>query len=185
MTTEEILKQSAAVLGWLTAIVGWIIGAVQWRKKRKVEAELKLIRRRAEAPYLAASDAVFNCLYTSLIGSELRCFQPGMENLLCFQRDEVGKNLIADNPVLFVIENSGQAARSVAVSLDGVPIQLKREPDIQDAQGLQFLEYPYQPAKHGQTQQLVIDFESSGGVQDRHTYQIIHGARSLKRTDPP
>jgi hypothetical protein len=119
MNTEEILKLSAAILGWLTAIVGWIVGLVQWRKKCKMEAELKLIHRRAEAPYLAPSDAVSTCLYTSLIGSEIRCFQPGMENLLCFQRDEVEKNLVTDNPVLFVIENSGQAARRVAVSLDG------------------------------------------------------------------
>jgi len=185
MNTEEILKLSAAVLGWLTAIVGWIVGVVQWRKKRKAEAELKLIRRRAEAPYLAPSGTFFTALQRLSEDNEIRFFKAGMENLLCFERNEVDKNLAPDNLVLFVIENSGQAARRVAATLDGVPVELNREPDIHDAKGLQFLEYPYQPAKHGQKQRLVIEFESSSGVQDRHTYEIVHGVRSLKRTDPP
>ena len=57
MTTEEIAKVSAAVLGWLTAIVGWSVGLVQWRKKRKAEAELRLIRCRGETFYTGA-DAI-------------------------------------------------------------------------------------------------------------------------------
>jgi hypothetical protein len=69
--------------------------------------------------------------------------------------------------------------------LDGKAIQLRSEPALKFASGLQFLEYPYDPVKHGQDQKLVISFETASGVHDRHTYSLKHGIRHLVRTEPP
>lgn len=185
MNIEQIAKASPLVLGWLTAAVGWVTALRQWRKKRKSEAELKLIRRRGEAPYLVPSQSLFNHLYFDAGGGEIRFFPGGSGNVLCSLRDEVAKETAPGTPIFFVVENNGKGARRVTITLDGQAARLRHEPQIQGAHDLSYLEYSYNPAKHGQNQCLVIEFETETGVQDRHTYLLKHGFRSLTRQHPP
>src|SRR5262249_25581950 len=119
MNLEEITKLSGSLLGWLTAMVGWVIGLIQWRKKRKAEAELKLIRRRGEAHYLIPSNTTFHHLNASLAAGEVRLFPAGAENVLCFAREEVDRKVAQGFPILFVVRNDGQPTRGVSLSLDG------------------------------------------------------------------
>jgi hypothetical protein len=182
MPAPEIIKAASTALPWVTTAVGWLAAVLQWRKKRKAEAELRLIRRRGDAPYLTPSETTVDRLITDA--------SPGVANtahastVLTVFNAQVPKDMPADTPVRLVVENSGQPARRVSVTLDGKPIQLRAEPALEFANGLQFLEYPYDPKKHGQDQTLTISFETASGVQDRHTYTLKHGIRHLVRTDP-
>lgn len=183
MPAPDITKTITTVFPWITTGVGWIVALLQWRKKRKAEAELKLIRRRGDAPYLTPSATTVNRLFTDASAGEAHT--AGAATVLTALHEEVSKEMPADTPVRFVVDNQGQSARRVSVSLDGKPIQLRSEPDLKFTSGLQFLEYPYDPKKHGQDQTLVISFETASGVQDHHTYSLKHGIRHLVRTDPP
>ena len=172
----------ATVLPWITTGVGWIVTLLQWRKKRKAEAEIRLIRQRGDAPYLTPSDTTVDRLFTDITAGEPKT--ANRATVLTVLHGEVPKEMPADTPVRFVVDNQGQPARRVSVSLDGKPIQLRSEPALPCANGLQFLEYPYDPKKLGQDQALVISFETASGVQDRHTYTLKHGVCHLVRTVP-
>jgi hypothetical protein len=183
MDIEHLVKSAPAITGWVSSVIGWIAAFVQWRKKRKSEAELKLIRRRGEAPYLTPSEQFFQRLYVG--GSEREAQSAAPATVLCATSDQVPKEVSAGTPIRLVVDNKGKSARRVTVSLDGRSIHLREEPPLPFANGLAFLEYPYDPRKHGQDQRLVIDFETEAGVQDRHTYVLKHGIRWLSRRDPP
>jgi hypothetical protein len=183
MPAPDIAKTVTAVFPWITTGVGWIVALLQWRKKRKAEAEIKVIRRRGDAPYFIPSATTVQRLILDATSGNART--ANMATVLTVFHEEVPKEMAADTPVRFVVDNQGQPARRVSVSLDGKPIQLRSEPALEFASGLQFLEYPYDPVKHGQDQKLVISFETASGVQDRHTYSLKHGIRDLVRTDPP
>lgn len=170
------------VLGWLTAAVGWITALIQWRKKRRSETELKLVRRRGKAPFLAGSDRVFERLFIGMSDNEANF--AGSASVLCASRDEVPKELPSGSVVRFVVENLGKPACTISLTLDGQSIQLRKEPDLKFANGLSYLEYTYDPKKHGLVQDLKVAFETDSGVQDQHTYRLKHGIRSLVRYDP-
>jgi len=182
MSIAQITKLAPIFLPWVTAVVGWVTAFVQWRKKRKSEAELKLIRRRGEAPYLVPSDNHFDRLFIAASDHEARFADK--EAVLNIFRDEILTNTPAGTPIFLVVENQGKAARRVSVFLDGQEIQLRDEPRLEFASGLTFLQYAYDPKRHGQQQKLVIAFETPSGVQDRHIYTMKHGFRSLRRQDP-
>ena len=183
MPTPTISTTVTNAFPWITTGVGWVVPLLQWRKKRKAEAELKVIRRRGDAPYLTPSASTVNRLFTDALEGEART--AAAATVLTAFHGEVPKEMPADTPVRLVVDNHGQPARRVSVSLDGKAIQLRSEPALEFASGLQFLEYPYDPKKHGQDQTLIISFETASGVQDRHTYSLKHGIRHLVRTDPP
>jgi len=182
MPAPDVTKAVTTIFPWITTGVGWIIALLQWRKKREAEAEIKLIRRRGDAPYFTPSATTVQRLFTDATAGEAHT--AAAATVLTGIHGEVSKEMPADTPVRFVVENQGQPARHVSVSLDGNPIQLRSEPALKFASGLQFLEYPYDPIKHGQDQVLVISFETISGVQDRHTCCLKHGIRHLVRTDP-
>jgi len=146
---------------------------------------LSLIKRRGEAPYLSISNANFQQLYHKLEQGVVKVWPATNGNVLCCLRDEVGIDVPEGTPLIFVIDNVGQAVRGLDVKLDGGTIAFKREVDFSNSQGLYFLEYPYDPAKRGKEQKLFISFETNSGVQDTHIYIIRHGMRFLKRIDPP
>ena len=169
-------------LGWGAALVGWCNAIMQWRKKRKAEAELKEIRRRGEAPFFSPSDAMVDRLF---VGASRNTAQTAHEGtVLSALRHEVEKDIPAGTPIRFVVENDGLAVRNVALTLDDEPIALCKEPDLNFAHGFAFLEYLYQPTKHGTEQRLSICFETSTGMQDCHVYLLKHGFRFLKRIEP-
>jgi hypothetical protein len=182
MPPKDIAKTVTTVFPWITAGVGWVVAIFQWRKKRKAETEVRLIRRRGDAPYLTPSSTTVNRLITNASAGEART--AATATVLTALNGEVPKDLPADTPVRLVVDNQGQPARRVSVSLEGKAIQLRSELALKFASGLQFLEYPYDPKKHGQDQTLIISFETASGVQDHHTYSLKHGIRHLVRTDP-
>ena len=107
----------------------------------------------------------------------------GHPGLLCGSNLEV-KGLNDGDTVYFPIEHSGQDARAVSMTLEGERIRLKPEPKMEGARGYYYLEYPYEKAKHGKEQRLVMSFETEDGIQDAHVYLLVHGCRVLKRVDP-
>ena len=147
------------------------------------ELELKNIQRRAHAPFLKPSSDKFNAIYHNLGGGKVAFVSCGDKSLLCDFRDEVEAN--DGEEVFFVVENLGASARGISVKLDGKPISLKREADMQNSGGRIYLVYPYEKSKHGLEQVITLSFESETGVQDTHKYITRHGFRILKRIDPP
>jgi hypothetical protein len=152
--------------------------------KDKAEQDLKQIKRRGDAPYLVPSGTVFGQLYFAAGDGEIRAWHVTLGNVLSFQRNEVGSECPAGNPVILVVDNTGESARGIVVKLDGEEISLKREADLNDAHGLYFLEYPYAPEKRGQEQRIAVSFETQNGVQDTHRYITRHGFRVLQRINP-
>jgi hypothetical protein len=148
------------------------------------EKELKIIKRRGEAPFLQPSATPFQFIEFIFEKDERRMWTPNEQNVLCFVRDEVTENLAPENAVVFVVDNVGEPARCVVVKLDGEVIALKREIDGHYSQGLLYLEYAYKPQKRGKEQTITISFETRSGVQDTHQYITRHGFRVLRRIDP-
>ena len=155
------------------------------RSKNYAEEELKLIKRRGDAPYILPSDTVFGQLYHDFGEGEVKIWSAMNGNVLCFSRGEVPNDCPAGTTIVFVVSNIGEPTKSASVKLDGQPILLKREVDFDDAKGLYFLEYPYAPEKHGKDQILTVSFETRSGAQDTHKYITKHGKRHLERIDPP
>lgn len=181
MMDWDIVKSVSAAGGAVVALAGFFWGLRERRGKKRAEDELKKIRRRGDAPFFRPSDELVGNLYHQEYEQIL--FIPFGSGVLCSSHAEV--KLEDGQPVFFVVENHGRAANSVVMKLDGGPISLRQEPDIEAAHGLQYLVYPYSRAKHGQDQELVISFETESGVQDTHRYVLRHGMRFLRRVDPP
>jgi hypothetical protein len=163
ISSSAIAKTVTTAFPWIITGVGWIVALFQWRKKRKAEAELKLIRRRGDAPFFTPPAFTVDRLFTDASEGEART--AAAATVLTAFHAEVPKDMPADTPVRFVVDNQGQPARRVSVSLDGKLIQLRSEPALKFASGLQFLEYPYDPTKHGQDQRLVVSFETASGCR--------------------
>jgi hypothetical protein len=104
---------------------------------------------------------------------------------LCAMQTEVKEGAEDGDEVVLVVENIGQAARSVKLKLDGESISFHQEAEMQHAGGHQYIMYSYRKSKHGQEQKLTVSFESGSGVQDTHIYATRHGMRFLRRMDPP
>jgi hypothetical protein len=195
------LDVSHFVTAILTAISTWIWGIPKRRKEKvarekaeaevknamaaqaKAEANLLLIKRRGDAPFLKSDDAMFNNIYEAN-GPEVHFWSAGNPRVLCWLRGEVA-GVKANEPVIFLVKNVGKAAPQVSIKLDGESIRLLREPDVAAAHGFYFLKYPYNPEKHGQIQRLLVQFVSESGFEDTHIYELIHGHRTLHRVDPP
>lgn len=196
MKPETIILICTTITGWLAAAFAWIKWLYEIREKRKekkekekekaakekAETELQEIRRRGDGPYLVPNDAYFNALYIHNGPGQVGFMQPGYPSLLCADRQEVSQDI--EEPVTFLVENTGKAVRAVTIKLDGEEIHIEKEADMQDAHGFQFLVYPYYKDKHGKEQTITISFESSNGVHDTHHYKTRHGFRILKRVDP-
>jgi hypothetical protein len=191
MTWPQISTIAVSIGGWLTATFVWFKWLHEVREKRleraakeKAEGDLRQIRRRGDAPYLEPSATFFTGINFIFEKDEHRLWQAGGPKILSFQRDEVSSELPPGQPIIFVVNNAGESARGVVVKLDGAAIALKMEADVNDSHGLYYLEYPYEPEKHGREQALVLSFETRSGVQDIHRYITRHGFRVLKRIDP-
>jgi hypothetical protein len=146
------------------------------------ELELKNIKRRAQAPFLKPSNDRFNAIYHNLGGGKVAFVSVGQKFLLSDFLNEVEAN--DGDEVFLVVENSGAGARGISVKLDGKPISLSREAEMENARGRIYLVYPYEKSKHGKDQIISLSFESDTGLQDTHQYITRHGFRVLRRIDP-
>jgi hypothetical protein len=181
---NEIISVVGAALAG--ALAEWLIGARQRRRGAAAEEELRQIKRRSDAPYLALTSSLVQHLYlppTATRGIQMASTIGGP--VLASNRREIPKDCPMGTAIYVVVENLGEDARWTRVEIDGVPAALGQEPDFSSARGLQFLAYEYNPAKHGQPQAVRLTFETGSGVQDTHIYETLHGIYSLKRIDPP
>jgi predicted RNase H-like nuclease (RuvC/YqgF family) len=154
-------------------------------QKEKVMKELAEIHRRADAPFLQLCNSRFNMLYHEADDGKLvaiSCMEAGM--LSAFQM-KVSPKIEDGDEVVLLNENSGQPAHAVRLTLDGLPVRIYQEADMQHSGNHQYIIYPYRKAKHGSVQRIQISFESKNGVQDTHSYETHHGVRTLRRIDPP
>jgi len=189
-----------AAIGLCATIAMWVIDhakqagerkAAEAREKieharaEKAEAELLAIRRRGDAPLLAVGGKRFNGVYVQTEDpGNVHYYAAGNPHLLCFYREEVERDLAANDAIIFVVENRGQYAPLVEVKLDGQPIEIRNEADLNSAKGLQFLVYPYDPGAHGKPQTIEMRFQAESGRWDTHLYRTVHGRRVLVRIDP-
>jgi hypothetical protein len=181
--SEIVAAVLGAVLGgWVT----WLLGARDRKRAWLAQEELRLIKRRAEAPCLCLwPEMVMRLNVPALGGHGLRILSGPNARLLCANRREIPKDCPVGTDLFMMIQNTGNQARFTSVEIDGTPAILSKEPDLESARGLEFLSYRYDPAKHGQAQTLRLTFEAASGVQDTHLYKTIHGCYALERIDPP
>ena len=186
------LETVSIVVAILVAVIGWLQVLRETKEKRqekiareKAEAELAMIKRRATGPYLHLNQSRFNWLYfDNGKPGEIGMRAMGHGDMLDSVRDEVAKDVPEGHEIFLLIRHTGEDANEVVLKLDDACIQLRREIDIDDAHGFLFISYPYKPAKHGHTQKITLEFLSSSGVRDTHTYETMHGKRILRRIDP-
>jgi hypothetical protein len=152
--------------------------------KKKVEDERNLIRRRGSAPFLKPTDEEWVRLFIRDGPGKISMLNHCHPGVLCGSNLEVS-GLEDGYRVYFPVENHGQTAPAVSLSLDGVPIALEKEPDYSGAHGFYYFVYHYEKARHGKEQVLALSFETSDGRHDTHRYLLIHGRRVLRRIDPP
>jgi hypothetical protein len=146
------------------------------------QLELKNTQRRAHAPFLKPSTDRFNAIYHNLGNGKVSFVSVGHKSLLSDFRDEVEAK--DGDEVFFVVENLGASARGISVKLDGKPITLSREAEMENSRGRIYLVYPYEKSQHGNNQIISLSFESDTGAQDTHQYITRHGFRVLRRIDP-
>ena len=85
--------------------------------KDRAEKELKIIKRRGEAPFLQPSATPFQFIEFIFEKDERRMWTPNEQNVLCFVRDEVTENLAPENAVVLAPENAVVLAPENAVVL--------------------------------------------------------------------
>jgi hypothetical protein len=193
---QEVCKQlplaAAAILGWWNFFFARRDKRAAESKERKsageraaAEAELLKIKRRAPAtgPYFVASDRRFTLLtFIANKNGGIATVRAGGDQMLDYRRSEVPP-LRPGQVVFFILENDGAAATEVFFELDGMQATME-EAQNAPCVGLLVLMYPYDPAKSGQRQTLIVRFMTYDGARDEHRYEIIHGQRWLRRIEP-
>ena len=182
---SELIAWSITVL---TALLGWSQWLHQLREKharQKAETELALIKRRSSGPFFYPSTARFNNLYYDTDKPGETGFRPfGRGDMLDSATVELSEKVPENHEVFFVITASGEEAHEVSFKLDKEDVRLRREPELNDSNGLLFFSYKFRPEIRGEPQSLEVKFLSVSGIRDVHMYYTEHGRRILRRTDP-
>jgi hypothetical protein len=166
------------MIGPIVGLIGILYG---WRKNRA----LRILERRAHAPFFAISEARFERLYEAHENGEISTWRSSNGNILCFDREEVAAKCPAGTAIFLVIENGGEEPRGLIAHLEKSAVTLACEPEFKGAQNLRFLKYSFDPGALGRRQILELAFEGSNGGQYIHRYAMEHGRRKLVRIDPP
>lgn len=142
------------------------------------ERELCEIKRRAESPMLllATEKFLFAEPYSKEVGETMEVSWDDAASLVP-GTSAVPEDFIKGNFVLLYVEMHGAKPRTFHFDLDGEEAFLSDD--------VAFLHYYYDPSKREKAQKLIFSFELETGVIDRHTYEIIHGFRQLRRIHPP
>ena len=172
-----VISVLVAICSLIVALMSAILVVTQHRGKKRAEQRLKEFENRGDAPFFKPSD------WAGHISTQPgRMFSAMDPFVLSVFNDEV--NLLTGEPVAFLVENIGEDFRWLTAKLNGETIELQQEPDLKRSNGVLFLVYPYQKARHGMEQTLTIAFETRNGAQRVHKYLIRHGCRFLQRIDP-
>jgi hypothetical protein len=179
----EINAEAAVAIVVAVGSAGWALWE-RWRKSR-AEAKLEAIETRGRAPFLEPYTDFFT--YFFIAGGESGdplTIAPDMPSVLSWRFTEVPRDLQPGTPIVLVLRNTGEPARHIKLTLDDKPIELKHELAIENASGIEYIVYNYDPALHGRDQVLQLSFETASGYKGTHKYLTKHGMRSLVRTDP-
>ena len=153
-------------------------------EQAKEKTAERIRRSKASSPYFVPSKDLFSYVTEQGEGS-MGMWRVLGGNVLYHDRKEVSDALKDNDPVIFVIDNLGKAARKIRLSGDITGITLKQEPDMSDSRRRLFLKYPFVPVNRGKEQKIVFSFESEDGYDLTHIYQTRHGFFELTRIDPP
>ena len=149
------------------------------QKKEKEAAALRLSK--ASGPYLVPTKKLFSHVYEQE-GSQFYILSG--TNVLSPHQKEIVEATAEKMLIILPLDNNGKDARRIRLSGEIADIQLKQEPEMDGANGLIFIKYPYSPQQHGKVQKVIISFESMDGHDLIHTYQTRHGFFEFSRIDP-
>lgn len=179
--------------GWAVAFMSFSFNVYQYfaNKQRmqkehdvrvRAETDLASVRSRGEGPYLVPSQTPREQVYEAGQDGEVYYWSLS-ENVLCWALHEI-KNLKANEPVLFVVQNTGMSVRRVFLKADVKDLSLHTEPDREGRDPCQFFKFSYEPEKHGKIVEVEISFETLSGYQDTHTYAMVYGKHEFYRIKP-
>ncbi len=152
--------------------------------RRKAERKLDEIKRRGDAPFLSVSDTILGTILYYRNGEVELWHAATDRGILSFQHERV-EALNAGDPVVLLVNDTGEPTHEIIVKLDDIPIVFDSGRDHEKStEKIYFLKYPYDPQKNGHQQRITVAFETRSGVHDTHTYITRHGVRFLKRIDP-
>jgi len=161
----------------IAAVVGWAAAACEWIRKRRAEARLKEIRRRAEAPFLVPTSFTAHSIADPVRFVDMRNHGDMLEKfsvLLGTHGVEMRQGF----------SNEGQKVRAVSIVQPSLVSLVNVGTVIPEGPSAGWLRYVYDHSKKGQPERFSIQFESLMGVRQIHVYEVIHGVRSLQRVDP-
>src|SRR5436309_1304362 len=110
MTNAEVAALSASMLANIIG-AGWAVYLKLG--KDKASAELRQIQARANAPYLKPSVQAFQDIFPNDGDADFFHFPSKNDNVLCWCRGEVSRDLPAEAEIIFVIDNLGQEPRKL------------------------------------------------------------------------
>jgi len=154
------------------------------QEQERERSEAVIRRSRASAPYFSPSKQMVGHVFESSDDGGLSAWNMRQGNVLSIMHSEFGKDAPDKTPVIVLLDTNGKGARRIRISGDIPGVELKEEPDVNDAHGLVFLKYPYTPSQHGKTQRVILSFETEDGFELTHTYETRHGHFVFNRVDP-
>jgi hypothetical protein len=200
MGDSPLIVVCAFALGAATGILPWVQLYFSRRDQHRAEqrqaaaeaheavskAELEALKRRSldNVPFLAVSGEDFGWVHAEgeQQGEKFGGFA-GAPQLLCFNREQVERNLAPGEWVVLVLENQGAEADQMSMTLDGENVLMRRN-EREGAEWLILFAYPYFPEMHGKEQTVQLRFLARDARIETHRYITIHGCRSLRRVDP-
>lgn len=173
----DVLTEAAKAV--IAAVTGIALKALWDRYAGK---EARLARRRSRGPcYALFHEFVPRVHGRGEHGPVMWGVQEG--NVLDVYHQEVSRD-VRPFPIILLIENHGEPARSMSVEMECCSAEIATEPQIHDAHGLEYLAYEQIPDAADKPVKFRVRFTSLDGHDDVHTYETVHGRRALRRIDP-
>jgi hypothetical protein len=168
----------------IVAILALLWAVLERIFRMRTDKKLDEIKQRGDAPFFRISEAIMGNIGFFKDGEAVFRFAGSDKSVLAFQHQKVEALNVGD-PVILMIDDTGEPTHAIIVKLDGDPIIFGSAIDDNTTKSVLFFEYPYNPKKEGQEQRITISFETRSGVHNTHTYITRHGVRFLKRIIPP
>ena len=151
-------------------------------EQEREKKETAVRRSKASAPYFSPSKKLVQMVYETTDDGGICVWHGG--NVLSIDQREIPADAPEATPVIVLLDTGGKGARHIRIAGDIPGLELKQEPDINDAHGLLYLKYPFAPSQRGETQKVILSFETEDGLDLTHTYETRHGCFEFYRVDP-
>jgi hypothetical protein len=170
----------AQIITIVLTLFGWLYVL---REKRLSDAQLRLIKSRGKCPLWIPIRDTITILY-DLCDNHVAIITGMSGTVLHEGQKHVREDMKDGDPYYLVIENIGKRLRSCAAKMDGDPIAILQEPEVDGAHGYYYLKIPYQSSKRGTKQILIIRYETRSGTDHVHEYRLAHGEAVITRVQP-